>query len=120
MSLLVPKYVSPFHTRPIQGYAEVGTIAINFRNKMGSIGVFVSPDVDASTAGLTPLDSFGISLGAVIAPGVNCPTLDALIAQAAAAARGATPYLDPFSAIRAAVYAVMQQHERLSGATLVP
>ena len=120
MSLFVPQYVSPFHTKPIPGYAEVGTFTVNFRTRSGSIGVFVSPDVDASNAGLTPLDSFGIALGSLIAPGVTCPSLEGLIAQAAAAARGTTPALDPFSAIRAAVYAVMQQHERLPGATVVP
>lgn len=114
MSLSVPQFVAPQFAADVPGYAWIGRLVIDFRDASGSALVVVNPDAASAAAGLPPLDTFPVRLGAAVPPTytVVIPSLAALMQD---------PAVGPaFQTIRTALYGYLTAHPRLAGATEVP
>lgn len=120
MSLEMKDYTPPFSSTPVPAaYAWIVDLHLNFQGATGSLNVGINYSAADAAAGLPTIATVPIRLGQPIAPGVTFPTLVELL-TAAAAAQQANPALDPFGAIREALYRSLLTLPAFAGATEVP
>lgn len=119
MSLSVPIYPNQYSTTPLENaYVWINAINLDLVRRTGSLGVFVNVDAASASAGLDPIDAFGVTLGEVQTDGTTFPTLTDILTSAATAAV-ADGTLSPFDAIRKAIYTALLLHPKLTGGTEV-
>ncbi len=125
MSLLVPSFAAHQFATPLtNAYAWVSGLAIDFGTGAGRATINVHPDVASALASKPPIDQVTIGLGDILVPAqgqtpaVTFPTLSQLVASATAEQKS-TPTLDPFAALRAAIYSALISHPLFVGSTQV-